>query len=456
MTSSFFWVARMILMGEYAMDQVPFPEVFLHGLIYGKSYWRNVEGGGIAYLSDAERREYEQGKPIPKDVQCKWEKMSKSKGNIIDPLEIIDDYGTDATRMALCASATQSREIDLDRRRFEEFRNFTNKVWNGARFVFMNLDGEAPLTVQEFEQGLNESILGLEDRWILSKMNFTIQSVNDKLGGYLFDQAALEAYDFFWKEFCSYYLEIAKPVLFGKVGTPAERKNKQKLLVIILCQAMRLIHPMAPFITEELFQLLKQRFEGIKLNPSIDPYTTEAIQALLAEACIVAPYPKVVRASDLNPVIEESFDLVGKVVYTIRNIRGEMKLQPGVATAVHIVGTPSDPHLKMISDHRHIIAALVKTTGIEIHHSDPNLGFSSTGVLDGMKISIPLPDELLQQEKIRLAKEKERLEISIEKMKVQLSNPEFVGNAPPQLVEKHKLQLDQAERALAEVSKKLS
>lgn len=451
----FFWVARMILMGEYATQEVPFPQVFLHGLIYGKSYWRNNPGGGITYLSEAERREYELGKTIPKDVFFKWEKMSKSKGNIIDPLEIIDEYGTDAMRMALCASATQAREIDLDRRRFEEFKNFANKVWNGSRFVFMNLDGDFPLTAEEFSEGLDESLLGLEDRWILSKLNHTIQSVNQKLTDYLFDQAALESYEFFWKEFCSYYLELAKPVLFGKAGTPEERKNKQKLLAIILCQAIRLIHPMAPFITEELFQLLKTRFKGVSSSTGIDPYTAEAIQALNAKACMVTAYPQVVRSSDLNPAIEESFALVDAVIYTIRNIRGEMKLPPGMATDIHIIGAAKDPHFNMINDHRHLISALVKTTSIQMHEKEPMIGFASTGVLNALKISIPLPEELLKQEQARLVKEKERLEISIEKTKGQLSNQEFVSNAPAQLVEKQKNSLQQSERELQEVTNKL-
>lgn len=450
----FFWVARMFLMGEYAMDQAPFPEVFLHGLIYGKSYWRNVAGGGITYLNEAERREYELGQPIPKDVLFKWEKMSKSKGNIIDPLEIIEEYGTDAMRMALCASATQAREIDLDRRRFEEFKNFANKIWNGARFVFMNLDGDFPLTSAEFSTGLDETLLGLEDRWIISKLNHTIQNVNQQLNDYLFDRAAMEAYDFFWKEFCSNYLEIVKPVLFGKVGSSAERKNKQKLLVIVLCQAICLIHPMAPFITEELFQLLKGRFANIDINTSIDLYTAETIRTLQSPACIVAPYPVVLSNQDINPVIEDSFSLIEKVVYTIRNIRGEMKLQPGVATAIHIVGGPNDPDLQTISSYRHIIAALVKTTGIEVHKQEPTIGFASAGVLGGIKIILPLPDDLVEQEKARLAKESERLELSVNKMRSQLSNQEFVNNAPSALVEKHRTNLANAEKELAEIQRK--
>jgi len=188
---------------------------------------------------------------------------------------------------------------------------------------------------------------------------------------------------------------------------------------------------------------------------SIDPYTAECLNALQAEACMVSTYPQVVRASDLNPHIEETFDLVEKVIYTIRNIRGEMKLPPGVSTDVHIIGTTTDPHFSIIGDHRHIISALVKTNVIEMHQAEPILGFASTGVLNALKIAIPLPKELLQQEHTRLSKEKERLEISIQKTRTQLSNNEFVNNAPTQLVEKLKNQFEQSEREIQEVSLKL-
>lgn len=456
----FFWVARMIMMGEYALHQVPFPETFLHGLIYGKSYWRTALGGGISYLTEKERHEYDLGKPLPKDVHFKWEKMSKSKGNVIDPIEIIEEYGTDAMRMALCASATQAREIDLDRRRFEEFKNFTNKIWNGARFVFMNLEGDpaqgtSALTAEEFNEGLDEKLLGLEDRWILSVLNRTIRNVNAKLASYAFDQAALEAYDFFWKEFCSYYLEIAKPILFGKVGTSAERKNKQKLLAIILCLSMRLIHPMAPFISEELFQLLKERLQGIKNASDTDPYTSEAIRALQCSACIIAPYPQVIRESDCNRAIDETFDLVGNVVYTIRNIRGEMKLPPNAATDVHIVGAETDPALDVIKHNMNIITALVRINTFQTHTQEPAIGLSATGVLNTLKVIIPIPEDLLKQEKIRLSKEQERLSTSLEKMRQQFSNPDFVSKAPPQLIEKNKNLMQQTEKELSEVTAKL-
>lgn len=446
----FFWVARMIMMGEYAMGKVPFPETFLHGLIYGKSYWRNVPGGGIQYVSEKERKEYELGKPTPKDVESRWEKMSKSKGNIIDPLEIIAEYGTDAMRMALCASGPQQREIDLDLRRFEEFKNFANKIWNGARFVFMNLDGD------ELQSGLDESALSLEDHWILSALNRTVKNVNEHLAQYLFDQAAMEAYDFFWKEFCSYYVEIAKPTLFGKVGTPAEKKNKQKLLAIVLCQAVRLIHPMAPFITEELFGKMKELLCPKTTPAKCDPYTLETIKALQSPACIVAPYPQVIRESDLNPQIEHTFDLVGKVVYTIRNIRGEVKLPPSTVTDIHIVGSAADPNFALIGANTNIISALIRTNTIQMHTEEPKVGFSGTGALDALKIMIPLPQDMINQEFSRLEKEKEKLSGQLERTQKQLDNEDFVKNAPPQLIEKTKKMLQQTQSELQSISNKLA
>ncbi len=458
----FFWVARMIMMGDYAMGTTPFPEAFLHGLIYGKSYWRKLADGGIAYLPEAERMEYDLGnKSLPADVMTKWEKMSKSKGNVMDPLEMINEYGTDAIRMALCASATQARQIDLDRRRFEEFKNFANKMWNGARFVLMNLEGDpatgtTPLTAEEFSAGLNEPLLSLEDHWILSILNRTVGSVQDRLENYMFDQAALEAYDFFWKEFCAYYVEISKPILFGKLGTPEQRKNKQKLLVIVLSQAIRLIHPMAPFITEELFHALKERLSDVDKNAAADPYTTECVRALNSSACIVAPYPTVVRKSDMNPMIDETFKIMEEIVYTIRNMRGEMKLPPNVATDIYLIGRPDDADLSTVNDNLSIISALVRTKGIHVLDREPEINFSSTGVCRSLKIILPLPEDLVKQEGVRLNKEKEKLEAAVEKTRLQLSNKEFVDRAPPQLIEKHRQQLAQNERELSEITLKLA
>lgn len=451
----FFWVARMLLMGEYATGKFPFPVTYLHGLIYGKSYWRNNPGGGITYVTEKERQEYDLGKQPPKDVHSKWEKMSKSKGNIIDPLEVIETYGTDAVRMALCSSATQAREIDLDLRKFEDNKNFANKLWNGARFVFMNLEGEHPLTHEEFSQGLNENIFSLEDKWILSMLNKTVDNVNKHLEEYAFDQAALEAYDFFWKDFCSYYVEISKPILFDKVGTHEEKKNKQKLLVIVLCQAIRLIHPMAPFISEELFQILKEKFQEIESLDDVDPYTKEALESLKADACMVSIYPKVIRHSDLNPEIDSTFDLVGKVIYSIRNLRGEMKLPPSLSTDVYIVGSKNDTNFDVIKSNSKIISALIKINDLEFVESLPKIEFYSSSIVEGFQVIIPMPHELIEQELNRLYKERNRLSYEIERLSFQLSNEDFIRRAPPELVTKQQETFAKTKAELEAVINKL-
>lgn len=454
----FFWVARMLAFGDYVMGEPPFPESFLHGLIFGKSYWRQQQGGGIIYATEQERLDYDLGKPIPPDVFSKWEKMSKSKGNIIDPLKMIDEYGTDAVRMALCASTTHARQIDLDRRRFEEFKNFANKIWNGARFVLLNLEESEKakaLELEDFAKGLNESLFSLDDQWILSTLNRTVESVGRHLENYEFDQAAIEAYEFFWKEYCAYYVEFTKPFLFGKTGSSKERTNKQILLVIILCQAIRLMHPIAPFITEELFHILKERFNGVLLSTDADPYTQECIKALQSGACLVSPYPQPVRKSDRKPDIEAAFSLMDQVIYTIRNIRGEMKLPPGAATDIYLIGKESDPDWQTIQKNSGMISSLVRTETVSVQTADPIISFSCTGVCRGIKIIIPLPEELMKQEFSRLNKEKEKLGNSLEKLRGQLANPEFVSRAPPHLIEKQKEQLANNEKELHEIVKKL-
>ena len=448
----FFWVARMIAVGKYVLNEFPFEKVFLHGLIYGKSYWRTKPEEGIAYVSKEERYEYDMGNtPVPKDVHSKWEKMSKSKGNVIDPLELIDIYGTDAVRMALCATPSQLREIDLDRRRFEEFKNFTNKIWNGARFIFMNLGEPSSLS-----SGLNIELLSLEDKWILSTLNRIIRDVNNKLETMNFDHAAVAAYDFYWKDFCAYYMEIAKPVLYGKTGTAEEKDNKQKILTIILCNSIRLMHPMVPFITEELFQLLKTRIGSIELLPDADPYTRETVEALKSPACITSPFPRVIAEDDIDSDIEAAFDLVKEVIYTIRNIRGEMNLPPNAKTDVYIIGNEHDDAFKTLTKYNSIVSALVNNKSIEVSTSTPTAAFASTGIVGTLKILIPLPEELQEKERLRLEKEKERIAKSLERIQTQLNNNNFVERAPKALVEKQRDMLTQQKHELDEIIDKLS
>jgi len=449
----FFWVARMLLMGWYAFDTPPFPEVFLHGLIYGRSYWRFSKEGDVQYVQPKERLDFDSGKPIPPEVHAKWEKMSKSKGNVIDPIEIIDSYGTDAMRMALAASATQARQIDLDRRRFEEFKNFTNKIWNGARFIFMNL---ASLSSKTFAEGLNKDLLSLEDRWILSLLNRTIGEVHNHLEAYAFDKAATVAYDFFWREFCAYYLELTKPLLFGKSGSDEERENKQKILVIALCAVIRLLHPMAPFITEDLFQRLKEHLNGIMVVPESDPYTKDAIESLLNISCAVAPYPKILVSEDIDPVIEETFSFMDQIVHAVRNIRAEMQIPPGTNVDLFIIGDLEEAHLRLAQSHEGILRALVRVGDVRYQSHEPPIALTSTSVVGMLKLLVPLPQELLEKEKIRLIKERDRLIAQENQLRTQLSNEEFIAKAPAPLIDKLKLNLINVEEQLGAMTKKLA
>ncbi|HSX10524.1 MAG TPA: valine--tRNA ligase [Chlamydiales bacterium] len=441
----FFWVARMIMMGEYVMHKVPFRETFLHGLIYGKSYWRNTAHGAV-YLKPEEKKRYDLGEPPAKDVESKWEKMSKSKGNIIDPLEIIDEYGTDAMRLALCSSVTHARQIDLDRRRFEEYKNFANKVWNGSRFVFMNLEG---FTAESLSQGLDLSLLTLEDKWILSLLNRTTREINRNLAEYTFDKAATRAYEFFWNDFCATYVELAKPVLFGKVGNEALKANKQRLLVILLCNAMRLMHPISPFITEEIFSLLRDHFP---LLPShkCDPYTAETIQALRSPACIVAPYPEPMGQSDEE--IEKTFEQMNELVRQVRNIRAEMQLPPSEKTELILCSAPQ--HWKTAEAHQNILTALTPTTKVTFTTHEP-ASFGASAIVGPLKLMIPIPESLRAKEKSRLEKEREKLQKLLESTQVKLSNQDFRSRAPREVVEKLEETLTQTQKQLAAIVLKL-
>jgi valyl-tRNA synthetase len=445
----FFWVARMILMGEYAMNEVPFRETFLHGLIYGKSYWRTNAEGAAAYVSPEEKKSYDLGSPTPSDVSSRWEKMSKSKGNVIDPIEVIDEYGTDALRMALTSSVTHARQIDLDLRRFEEFKNFTNKVWNGARFVFMNLEG---LSAQELAKGLDPSLFTLEDHWILSLLNRTIDDLNQALSAYTFDRAATRSYEFFWNDFCATYVELAKPILFGKVGTPEARKNKQKLLVILLCNSIRLMHPISPFITEEIFSILRAQFTGLKKSPKADLYTQETVEALLSPACIRAPYPTILSEKDINSGVEKTFETMNELVRAIRNIRAEMQLPPQEKN--HLILSGKIEALQLAQTHQSILLALTPTISVQFT-AEETPQFGASALVGPFKLTIPIPDSLKQKEKGRLEKELEKARKLLESTRAKLANADFRDRAPKEVVEKLETAERQTERQIADMTQKL-
>jgi valyl-tRNA synthetase len=452
----FFWVARMILMGEYVMKDVPFKETFLHGLIYGKSYWHQSKDGALSYASPEEKKRYDLGEPTPKDLQSKWEKMSKSKGNVIDPIEILSEYGTDAMRMALCSSVTHARQIDLDRRRFEEFKNFANKIWNGSRFVLLNLEQEPALTSEAISKGLDYDLLTLEDRWILSTLNRTIVDLNQYLANYTFDKAAMRGYEFFWNDFCALYVELSKPTLFGKIGIPALRENKQKILAIVLCSAIRLLHPIAPFITEEIFSLLRSQLTDLKMPQKCDPYTKDFIAALNSPACIVAPYPELLDKDHISSEIEETFQRMFELVYAVRNIRAEMQLPPSEKTELLFTGKKHHRDWKTAHEHQAMLLALTPTTSIRFLDNEEDLpAFGASSLVGHLKLTIPIPESFRAKEKARLEKELLKLQKQKDGNIMKLDNPDFCKKAPPALVKNIKETLAQLEKQIAAMQEKL-
>ncbi len=440
----FFWVARMIMMGHVAMQDVPFHETFLHGLIYGKSYWRQNPQGGITYVSEEERKAFDLGKQaVPQDVQSRWEKMSKSKGNVIDPIEVIDEYGADAIRLALASSATDARQIDLDRRRFEEWRNFANKVWNGSRFVLMNI---LPSDIEHISQETLSS-LQIEDRWILSRVERVSKKVVDALTHYSFDKASQEAYEFYWNEFCSYYVELSKPSLFGKKG-PGQKSAKQSIALIVLFNAIRILHPFAPYITEEIFSLLKTRYASwISYSDSIQ---NEQIRKLIENfSCTSLSETSFPQSRDYIALdVENDFSKLQEIVTQIRAIRGEMKIPPSQAIDLFIKIKKSSSSFQLVQNNLHVFESLTKIASSTIIFEEQPFLFSSRAIVGDIELIVPLPSDMRQKEFARLEKELIKLEEQKMKTEAQLSNSQFLERAPLQLISKLQQTLQEVQSAI--------
>ena len=274
----FFWVARMMMMGLYVMKDVPFRDVYLHALV------RDENG----------------------------EKMSKSKGNSIDPLEMMDRFGTDAFRFTLAAFTAQGRDVRMSEERIEGYKYFINKIWNATRFSMMNLEDDSAQAVVRRE---DESIA---DRWIKARLNRTVGEVIRGLDEYRFNDATAAVYQFVWHEFCDWYLELVKPVLYGKEDTTA-RRTAQKTLIDVLTASLKLLHPFMPFLTEEIWQTLVA--DGNSIMVSAFPETDEAMS---------------------DPDAEKEMGLIMDVITRIRNIRGEMNIAPSVKLKVTLAAPADD------------------------------------------------------------------------------------------------------------------
>jgi valyl-tRNA synthetase len=388
----FFWVARMMMGGLHFMGEVPFHEVYIHALV------RDAQG----------------------------QKMSKSKGNVIDPLSVIDTYGTDAFRFTLAAFAAQGRDIKLAEERIAGYRNFANKIWNAARFALMNFEGFDPDEVKFEELNLSEG-----DKWILHRLNGTIRETNRGLEDYRFNEAAMGLYQFTWSEFCDWYVELSKKELYGN---DEERKATARyVLWHVVEHLLRLLHPFMPFITEEIWQALP----GTKPAPSI----------------MLVPYPKPCHHRE-HPEAAADMEKVMAIISGIRNIRGEMEVPPSREIAV-ILSCGSIESLLLMRHNEGAIASLTRVADLAIGRDIEKPEDASIQVAGDVQIFVPLKGIVnVEEEEKRLRKEIARIDKDIDFLAKKLENPSFVKRAPVEVVarEQEKLTEFSDKRRLLEES----
>jgi valyl-tRNA synthetase len=390
----FFWVARMIMSGLEYTEQAPFNTVYLHGLI------RDEHG----------------------------RKMSKTSGNVIDPLEVMDEYGTDALRFTLLTGSAPGNDMNLSMERIAANRNFCNKIWNATRFVVNN-------TGTAFQSGSgtwNLSGLSLPDRWILSRHNRLIAEVTRLMNEYNFGEAGRQLYDFFWSEFADWYIEIAKIRLYG---TDARAQaTARRVLVYVLEHVLRLLHPFIPFVTEAAWQHLPHEGDSLMMTPWPTPSHT-----------------------GLDEEAEAQMDLLIEMIRAIRNIRSEYNVEPGKKIAASIA---AGPHYDLITKHQEIVVALARLEKDDFRVAaslDQKPAQAVAEVISGgIEIYLPLAGMIdLEAERARWHKEVAQLEKRIAASKVKLSNPSFTQKAPPAVVEKEREQLADLELQAGKIWERL-
>jgi valyl-tRNA synthetase len=383
----FFWVARMMMMGIKFMGDVPFKDVYIHALV------RDADG----------------------------QKMSKSRGNVVDPLVIIEKFGTDAFRFTLSAFAAQGRDVRLSEERLAGYRNFANKIWNASRFTLSNLPGYDP------HRAPGKMELTLADRWIISRVNRTIGEVRQGLDSYKFNEAASAIYQFLWHEFCDWYIELIKPVLYQEKD-PEQKWVAQNILVRVLDIALRLLHPFMPFITEEIWQLLPGN-EG---------------------SIMVAEFPKV-QEGEVQPETEAEMGLVMGVIGAIRNLRSELNLPPSKTVEV-ILHSEKEDALNPPRMNRVYIESLAHTGKISFQSAGEKPKAAATAIVEEIEVFLPLKGLInFDDEEKRIKKEISKVEEEMTRTNLKLHNEEFLGKARLEAVEKEK----EKARTLAEKGAKL-
>jgi valyl-tRNA synthetase len=395
----FFWVARMIMMGLKFMGDVPFTDVYIHALV------RDSKG----------------------------QKMSKSKGNVVDPLIMIEKYGTDAFRFSLAAFAAQGRDIKLSEERIEGYRHFANKLWNASRFIMMNAAASAsvlfPLKGQE-----RAADSDFASRWILSRLASAAEEVDKALEEYRFNDAAQAIYQFVWHEFCDWYIEMSKHALYKITKYKDETIST---LFTVLDVSLRLLHPFMPFVTEEIWQHIRDTLH-------------EPVKSI-----VIAPYP-LSLPRDIETDKEMSHLM--EAISAIRNIRGEMNIQPSSEVRV-LIKTFTDKVERTLRENVHYIERLAKAKEVEIGRNIVKPKNSATTVRDFLEVYIPMEGLLdVEAEVERLAKERKKVQESIGLISGKLSSEEFLKRAPKEVVEKERakcLELIQRDERLGRSIQKL-
>ena len=431
----FFWVARMIMMtmhfnkDEDGKAQIPFKKIYMTGLI------RDENG----------------------------DKMSKSKGNVIDPLDMIDGisleellekrtgnmmqpklakkiekltkkefpngieaHGTDALRFTLTSVATTGRDISWDMKRLEGYRNFTNKLWNASRYVLMN--------TEEFDCGANggELELSLADRWIIGQFEQTVKTAHEAFDTFRFDLASQALYEFTWNQFCDWYLELTKPVLFK--GNEAQQRGTRHTLVNVLEGLLRLMHPIMPFITETIWQRVQPLSDFSKTDDSI---MMQAFPQFNADKC------------DQQAI--DDLEWVKQFIVAIRNIRGEMDISPSKELPV-LLKNVNDNDQRRLNENEQFLSSLAKLESITVLAENEQGPASASAVVGDLSVLIPMAGLIDKEAELaRLDKAIEKLEKDATKTRGKLNNENFVSKAPAAVIEKEKAKLSEAESALAKM-----
>ena len=434
----FFWVARMIMMTLKFTGEIPFKKVYITGLV-------KDENG---------------------------QKMSKSKGNILDPIDLIDGieledlvqkrtadmmqpqlkqqiesltrksfpegiegYGTDALRFTFYSLASTGRDIKFDLGRTEGFRNFCNKIWNASRYVMMNCE-DKQVTLNPAPE-----LLSLADKWILSRFETTVKDVHAAMDDFRFDLVSQTLYEFFWNEYCDWYLELSKPILWDEDANPQQAQASRFVLLTILEKSLRLLHPFMPFISEEIWQ------------------RTAPMLKLSGESIMMQSYPEY-DAGAIDSHAEADIEWLKGVIVAIRNIRGEMDISPGKAINVLLRhskdSTQGETDRQRLQDNRLFLQKLTKLESIEFLESDQQVPPAATGLYKDLEILVPMAGLIdVQAEQARLNKEIDKLEVGLSKVTNKLSNQKFVANAPEAVVAKEKAKQQELSTAVLALQAKL-